>query len=268
MHHGHASKVTDVCSSGMWQSNRLFGEHDMVSKHAKEAYNISTITFDWNLERSKETISKNSSILDIACGSAEYSIALAKDKCASLLAVDSSPEAIEIANLNADGLIGFKSQVMDAENLSCPEGSYDIVLMRYALHHFHNPEKALAEAYRALKKNGELHIMDVFSYENPVVDTFFNKIFVLIQPENYRLYPKLIVDDMCCRTGFKAGSLSGKKFPVEVKRWAKVSDNCGQIIELFGSADEEVRGELNLRSNPPGDDILADFNTFYLIARK
>jgi ubiquinone/menaquinone biosynthesis C-methylase UbiE len=43
----------------------------------------------------------------------------------------------------------------DVQNLSCPDASFDRVLINFGLLHLSHPEQACAEAFRVLRSNGK-----------------------------------------------------------------------------------------------------------------
>lgn len=47
---------------------------------------------------------------------------------------------------------GAADQYQNAENLSYPDGSFDVVIVHAGLHHCHSPHRALLEMYRVAKK--------------------------------------------------------------------------------------------------------------------
>lgn len=104
-------------------------------------------------------IKKDSKVLELACGTGEFTFRLAK-KCESWLATDFSENMLREAEvvyekqrINIEGLI-FEQQ--DATNLPYEKESFDAVMIANALHIMPEPEKALAEIRRVLKPGGLL----------------------------------------------------------------------------------------------------------------
>ncbi|MEN4053030.1 MULTISPECIES: class I SAM-dependent methyltransferase [Sulfurimonas] len=65
----------------------------------------------------------------------------------------------------ADGMLKYapayvQTYIATAEELPFEDNSFDMILMGESLHHFSNPELAMKEAVRVLKKNGKLFIYD------------------------------------------------------------------------------------------------------------
>lgn len=104
-------------------------------------------------------------VCDIACGSGQQSISMAKHGC-KVYGIDLSKKAIENATILAEGYdCNFK--VGNAEQLPYESNMFDKVVSVCALEHFANDEKALEEMNRVLKPNGTLVLtVDSFIYKN------------------------------------------------------------------------------------------------------
>ena len=86
------------------------------------------------------------SILDVATGSADIPIALAswaeREGCSlRLVATDLQPDVLAVAN-EAVGTSGIVVEQADALDLPYPDGSFDVVTLSLALHHF-EPDDAI-----------------------------------------------------------------------------------------------------------------------------
>jgi len=106
------------------------------------------------------------SILEIGTGKGHLSIALARKEY-FLISVDISREEQEFARLNAeyfDCLDKIDFQIMDAEQLTFADHSFDIIFSVNALHHFFHPYKVADEMIRVMRETGKLIISD-FSQE-------------------------------------------------------------------------------------------------------
>lgn len=105
-------------------------------------------------------LNKDMKVLELACGTGQLTFRLA-DKAKSWEATDFAENMIKEAkasymkgNRKMDGL---KFSVQDATNLSYEDASFDAVMIANALHIMPEPEKALAEIKRVLKKDGILY---------------------------------------------------------------------------------------------------------------
>ncbi|MFT8351372.1 class I SAM-dependent methyltransferase [Clostridium saccharoperbutylacetonicum] len=110
-------------------------------------------------------LDKNMQVLELACGTGQLTFPLCK-KVASWEATDFSKKMIEEAKARAANLpVTFT--VQDATNLSYEDGKFDTVIIANALHIMPNPDKALMEIRRVLKRGGLL-IAPTFVYDGKI----------------------------------------------------------------------------------------------------
>ena len=109
-------------------------------------------------ERITPYISREMKVLELACGTGIFSFMLAG--CAkSWEATDFSENMIkeaEVSQKKNKVIEGLSFSVQDATSLPYADESFDAVMIANALHIMPNPEKALAEIKRVLKKDGLL----------------------------------------------------------------------------------------------------------------
>ncbi|MGZ5189505.1 MAG: class I SAM-dependent methyltransferase [Flavisolibacter sp.] len=120
-------------------------------------------------------ISKGHRVLDIAAGAGEQSITIAKKIGSSgyVLATDISTNILEYAKEMAEqnGLNNIDTQVMDGENLTVEDESFDAVISRVGLIYFPDQQKALKEMLRVLKPGGKIAAI---VYSTPDKNKFFS----------------------------------------------------------------------------------------------
>ena len=103
-------------------------------------------------------------ILDLGCGTGTLSIMTKKAHPDSeVIGLDGDPQVLEIARRKAKetgASIQFDEGM--AYQLPYPDGSFDRVLSSMVFHHLatQDKERTLAEIYRVLKPDGELHLAD------------------------------------------------------------------------------------------------------------
>lgn len=109
----------------------------------------------------------NKKILDIGCGTGTLTIKIAQrfeDEAASLVVgLDAAGKMIKIARKKSLGLKNVRFDIVTAEELTYPDEYFDSAVSTFFFHHvnFGLKQKVLQEAWRVLKKNGELIIADV-----------------------------------------------------------------------------------------------------------
>lgn len=132
----------------------------MFVKGASKAY-------DEISERISSYIKKDSKVLELACGTGEFTIRLAK-KCASWTATDFSENMLKEAKnayeKTGQSMEGLSFEWQDATDLSYEKECFDAVMIANALHIMPEPEKALEEIRRVLKPDGLL-LAPTFMYQ-------------------------------------------------------------------------------------------------------
>lgn len=142
-----------------------FGEHFSNMKFYSITHESEAYQHNWLRQR----CSRGVRVLDFACGSGENGVFAAQ--CgADVIGIDISPEGVENANLNASGSgvsDHCKFMVMDGENMTFADDSFDVIVEYGALHHV-DLEKAMAELARVLKPNGEMICIEALRH-NPII---------------------------------------------------------------------------------------------------
>ncbi len=143
-----------------------YSEED-YKQYTKETWNTSAASYDpWirALEPFNEPLLEainpqpGDRILDVCTGPGEPALTLAKalGSQGHVLGIDLSDKMLEQAKKNADARkvtnVGF--EVMDAENMTLDDASFDAVVSRSSLQILTNPQAALEEIARVLKPGG------------------------------------------------------------------------------------------------------------------
>jgi ubiquinone/menaquinone biosynthesis C-methylase UbiE len=157
--------------------NRLIRDKDGFSHHFSNIkfYSITHLSeayqYGWLRERCRPGVK----ILDFACGNGENGIFAAQ--CgADVIGIDISPEGIENANLNAleAGISDrCKFEVMDGENMSFSDDTFDYIVEYGALHHV-DLDRAVSELCRVVKPQGEVICVEALRH-NPIIHWYRKK---------------------------------------------------------------------------------------------
>ncbi len=140
-------------------------------------------------------IKPNSKILDAGCGTGNLLYLLLKQKKnLNLIGIDISPEMLKIAKRKLKGKTKF--MLMPVEKIN-EKNKFDYIFSVDAFHHYSSQEKAMANFYMALKKNGKLIVVDFdFSF-------LFNKIFHWLEPGNSRMHSAIQMKEIFRKKGFR-----------------------------------------------------------------
>jgi SAM-dependent methyltransferase len=110
--------------------------------------------------------SKDARVLEVGCGPGHLSIAMARRHRLDVTAVDLDPDMIERARTNASRAAAVDANVPsflvgDVASLPFPDGSFDVVVSTFSLHHWADPTAGLAEIGRVLRPGGRALIWDL-----------------------------------------------------------------------------------------------------------
>ncbi len=103
------------------------------------------------------------SILDIATGTGDLAIAMAKTGAEKIVGLDLSPGMLEVgkhkvAHKQLDSTI--EMVVGDSENLPFEDNSFDAITVAFGVRNFEDLEKGLEEIYRVLKPKGHFVVLE------------------------------------------------------------------------------------------------------------
>lgn len=137
----------------------------------------------WRNRTNKEIFVKpGHQVLDLCCGTGDWTIQLAESKEADITGLDFSENMLKVAaNKTAD----FENITLiqgDATELPYEENVFDIITIGFGLRNLPDYEKAVAEFYRVLKPGGQLVILETSNPENSLINYGFNIYFGKIMP--------------------------------------------------------------------------------------
>ncbi|MBN1298990.1 MAG: class I SAM-dependent methyltransferase [Actinobacteria bacterium] len=147
--------------------NDLNHENLILSQFSKQAIPFSNIpghsdkaVFDLIIKTSG--ITKNDTVLDVACGPGILSLALA-EMARNVFGIDKVPDMIKRAKqLQLEKNIkNISWEIGDMYELPYRDEYFDVVITRYSFHHLLYPLKGLMEMKRVCRHGGTVTIIDV-----------------------------------------------------------------------------------------------------------
>ena len=141
------NKKTNIDNKKLWQ--RYAPIYSLFMKNADDEYNEIS-------DNIRPYLNKDMSVLELACGTGMFTYILA-DKVNTWKATGFSENMVKEAMAAAKKhkvIPGLSFSVEDATNLPYEDERFDAVMIANALHIMPNPEKALSEIKRVLKKDG------------------------------------------------------------------------------------------------------------------
>jgi ubiquinone/menaquinone biosynthesis C-methylase UbiE len=101
-------------------------------------------------------------IADLGAGDGSFALLLAQS-ATRVIAVDSSQKMLDVGREQAlrTGVANVEFRLGDMEELPIDEDAVDLVFFSQSLHHAGHPERALREAWRILRPQGRVVILDL-----------------------------------------------------------------------------------------------------------
>jgi len=119
-------------------------------------------------------LQKDDELLDVACGSGEFSVFCAR-RIRHVHGIDISKGMIELAHKLAQtrGLTNVTFECHDVEHIPCADNSFSVVQCRSAFHHMESYSQVFNEMLRCYERGGRLAVQDIMAYEDRKVNSFF-----------------------------------------------------------------------------------------------
>lgn len=145
--------------------NTIAGRYDFMNR-------LLTMRIDILWRRKAVNLVRNyahENILDIATGTGDFAIELAKLSPSKITGIDIAEKMLEIGRekVKQKGL-SDKIELMeaDSENLPFPENTYDLATSAFGVRNFENLNKGLSEIHRVLKPGGRVLILEASEPSN------------------------------------------------------------------------------------------------------
>ncbi len=177
------------------KSEKYFDRVSKKNKKIKEPIRCYPIVLE-------EVGNSRGQLLDVGCGEGVL-LGYLNEKCGSnlkLSGLDLSGAAIEKASKDLPESVILKQG--DAEHLPYEDNSFDVIICTHSFHHYPNPDKALSEFYRCLKKGGKLCIVE--NYRPEPIRWVRNVLFVLLNHPNgdIKFYSQTELEDLSKKARF------------------------------------------------------------------
>ena len=201
---------------------------------------IFTTDADWMFARLRT--SADDLALDVAAGTGHVARALAP-RVRTVVAVDATAAMLATGKAEADraGLRNVVFQRGDAAALPFADGSFDVVVSRFALHHFEDPAVPLREMARCLRPGGTLAVGDLLANKDADVAAAQNRLERLRDPSHTRMLSAAELATRLVALGLAPGALETRDVERPLEPWLAQTRTADDVA---GAIRAELRAEL------------------------
>jgi len=189
-------------------------------------------------------------LLDVAAGTGLAGRSLAR-QVRAVIALDTTAEMLETGRRAAadEGLTNIVFQRGDAAALPFLDSSFEIVVCRYALHHFAEPDLQLTQMARVLRPGGHLALADLQADANPNAATVQNHLERLRDPSHAHALPAAKLRAAIERRGLTIVATETRAVRRPLAPWMEQTETPRDAVEKIEFA---LTGELDRRGTPTG----------------
>ena len=168
----------------------MFEQHNIVreqfTKHA-ERWGQMAIPPDLQDVLARIEVEPEARVLDVACGTGLLSRALSV-RAREIVAVDITPAMLTRGREAAarEGIANIEFVEAPAEELPFSDGSFDLVVTRFSLHHIAQPQRVIDEMLRVAHARGRIAIIDLLAPDDAGLADRQNEIECLRDPSHTR----------------------------------------------------------------------------------
>lgn len=177
---------TEFCNRFMAKKNYIVQLFNDIAPTYDKLNHILSLNVDksWRRKAVKKIMSrKPKNVLDIACGTGDFAIALARAGAPKVTGVDISEGMLEVGRKKvvAEGL-DIEMHVDDSENLSLQDESVDAISVAFGVRNFEHLQLGLNEMHRVLRKDGMVCVLELSVPQNPMLLWCYKLYFLHLLP--------------------------------------------------------------------------------------
>jgi ubiquinone/menaquinone biosynthesis C-methylase UbiE len=187
-------------------------------------------------------VSPGDVVLDVAGGSGRLGRYLA-ETAAFAVVVDLTPEVLAAGTASAgeDETRNVVFAEGDASNLPFADAQFDLVVSRFAFHHFDEPPQAAAEMARVCRPGGVIAVIDLVS-EAGDLGLRHNEIERVRDPSHTRALERAELVETLARAGVDAEIASERDQRLDARRWLDQAAPGQEAYERLLNAFEDEAG--------------------------
>lgn len=184
-------------------------------------------------------------VLDVAAGTGHAARQLAATARA-VVALDATEAMLGQgqARARAEGRDNVVFMRGDAANLPFLDGSFDIVVSRFAVHHFERPEDVVAEMARCTRPGGHVALVDLVADDDPAAAEEQNRLERLRDPSHARMLAAIEIQALLTEAGLEAVDVATRPLERPLAPWLEQAQTPAQAAgEVRAALEADVAGQ-------------------------
>lgn len=215
---------------------------------------VFTTDAEWVFERLPLT--DRDIVLDVAAGTGHAARRLATTARA-VVALDATAAMLTHgrAQAAAEGRDNVVFMRGDAATLPFLDASFDVVVSRFAAHHFERPETVVAEMARCTRPGGHVALVDLVADADPAIAQEQNRLERLRDPSHTRMLDAIEIQALLTEAGLEAVDVATRPLERPLLPWLEQAQTPAQVAgEIRAALDAEVAGERRTGLRPRTDE--------------
>ncbi len=196
-------------------------------------------------------------VLDVAAGTGHAARQLAAT-ARTVVALDATEAMLARgqAQAAAEGCDNVLFMRGDATALPFLKASFDVVVSRFAAHHFEHPEAVVSEMVRCTRSGGHVALVDLVADENPEVAAEQNRLERLRDPSHTRMLAAIEIQALMTEAGLESVDVATRPLERPLAPWLEQAQTGEEVRDGIRAAlRADMTGEAVTGFEPrTGDD--------------
>jgi len=183
----------------------------------------SPVHLEWMVENLD--LQSHFTVLDVAAGTGLLGRAIAP-YVKQVVALDATPEMLREGRHQAeqDGLANIVYTHGLVEDLPYPNDAFDMVVSRFAIHHFQDPRPPMSQMVRVCRPGGKVAVIDLVSPDDATLATAYNRLERLRDPSHTRALSVEELRGLVQGAGLTFVYAVSRNVEVRVDRWFELTE--------------------------------------------
>jgi ubiquinone/menaquinone biosynthesis C-methylase UbiE len=162
--------------------------------------------------------------VDLACGPGTLALRFAQH-VRWICGLDLTPAILKRARASAaaEGLSNLNLAIGDAQALPFADGSLDVAITSYSLHHMSDAARVIGEMARVVRRGGRVGVIDIRVLEDPAAAELNSRIERMRDPSHTRTLMRSEFDKIFARHGLRVISNHIEEHPRPFDHWMLVA---------------------------------------------